>query len=381
MKNKLIILLLCNIIIISCKPLVEHPNEYIHFLNPANEPLHETPSYNSVKIIKLETSPNCLIDNIKRIEMNDSLIFIQDFHHLYMFTNKGKFITEIGKKGEAPNEYIALNTFYLDEKKKQICIIDDFKNLIIKYDLKGKHIISEPVPRNALVSCNYALTAGDNKLLIFHMLDMDDTNAYSIFDFNKKGANEYYFSYQPITVGDYIYTFSTHPMTKSGKDINIIMPLCDTIFTYLTESSSFQPKYIIETPQKMASKNQIRKNTPYYTDDICKLAEQGYFIGFTGIFETDKKVLLEYREQGIVLGFFLFDKESKTGNYYLSVSKDNTEIIPFFTTIHSYKNVFVGYERAENLINFKNIKDDKIQACINSLKEDDNPCLFLYQLK
>lgn len=67
------------------------------------------------------------------------------------------------------------------------------------------------------------------------------------------------FSYQPITVGNYMYPFSWHPMARSGKDIDIIMPLCDTIYTYSAATSSFEPKYIIETPQKMIPKEKIRK--------------------------------------------------------------------------------------------------------------------------
>lgn len=51
-------------------------------------------------------------------------------------------------------------------------------------------------------------------------------------------------------------------MTRADKDIDVIMPLCDTVYTYSAASSSFQPKYIIEMTQKMAPKNKIRKNTP-----------------------------------------------------------------------------------------------------------------------
>ena len=140
-------------------------------------------------------------------------------------------------------------------------------------------------------------------------MDMNDTEAYSLFDMRKQRVKQY-FSYQPITVGNYMYPFSWHPMARSGKDIDIIMPLCDTIYTYSAATSSFEPKYIIETPQKMIPKEKIRKNTPSYTEDICKLSEQGFFTGFTGIFETEAKILLEYKDQGVVMGYFLFEKQS-----------------------------------------------------------------------
>ena len=64
-------------------------------------------------------------------------------------------------------------------------------------------------------------------------------------------------------------------MTRADKDIDVIMPLCDTVYTYSAASSSFQPKYIIEMTQKMAPKNKIRKNTPSYSGDLLKLDQQG----------------------------------------------------------------------------------------------------------
>jgi hypothetical protein len=65
-----------SVIIVSCKPLNEISSETIRNLNPTEEPLQESIDYDKVKIIKLETSLSCLIGNINRIEMNDSLIFV-----------------------------------------------------------------------------------------------------------------------------------------------------------------------------------------------------------------------------------------------------------------------------------------------------------------
>ncbi len=37
-------------------------------------------------------------------------------------------------------------------------------------------------------------------------MDMNDTEAYSLFDMRKQRVKQY-FSYQPITVGNYMYPF------------------------------------------------------------------------------------------------------------------------------------------------------------------------------
>ena len=299
-------LFLSSIIVVSCNPEKKTSSETVRNLNPSEEPLQETPIYKHVEIIKLETSPVSLISNVNRIEMNDSIIFVSEFGKLYTFTREGKFVSQISRKGEGPEEYIVLSSFYIDNKKQQVTIIDNYKNVLINYDFYGKYLSTVSVPAGSFQSCHYTFLTEDNQLLSHNMMDMNDTEAYSLFDMRKQRVKQY-FSYQPITVGNYMYPFSWHPMTRADKDIDVIMPLCDTVYTYSAASSSFQPKYIIEMTQKMAPKNKIRKNTPSYSGDLLKLDQQGYFTGFDGIYETDTKILLQYM-YGITLGYFLFDK-------------------------------------------------------------------------
>lgn len=43
--------------------------------------------------------------------MNDSIIFVSEFGKLYTFTREGKFVSQISRKGEGPEEYIVLACF------------------------------------------------------------------------------------------------------------------------------------------------------------------------------------------------------------------------------------------------------------------------------
>jgi len=157
------------------------------------------------------------------------------------------------------------------------------------------------------------------------------------------------------------------------------MPLCDTVYTYSAASSSFQPKYIIEMTQKMAPKNKIRKNTPSYSGDLLKLDQQGYFTGFDGIYETDTKILLQYM-YGITLGYFLFDKYTKTGSFYLYSQNDKGKTFPFNVIVHSYKNEFVAFGKGKELRSLTHIKDKKVREKIESLG-DNSACLIFYELE
>ena len=354
----------------------------IHCLNSANNPLLGSPAYKNVRIVELEKVPFFQrINNIRKLEMNDDYLFVQTSEKLYTYTLNGELMAEIGRKGEREDDYSELSTFYIDNKKKQITIIDGVQNKLINYNFGGNYMFTDTISEGAFKWCYQTLLINNNQLLNYHGMSMDNTEPYSLFDLTKKEVIKRYFSYQPITLGNYVYPFSWHPMARSGKDIDIIMPLCDTIYTYSAATSSFEPKYIIETPQKMIPKEKIRKNTPSYTEDICKLSEQGFFTGFTGIFETEAKILLEYKDQGVVMGYFLFDKSSKAGHYYLTTWNEKYTTLPFFNTIYAYKNVFVGYAQPRDLLELENLQNEKIRESIKDLEEDDNPCLILYELK
>lgn len=43
-------------------------------------------------------------------------------------------MAEIGRKGEREDDYSELSTFYIDNKKKQITIIDGVQNKLINYN-------------------------------------------------------------------------------------------------------------------------------------------------------------------------------------------------------------------------------------------------------
>lgn len=354
----------------------------LHCINRSEEPLQDAPPYEVSQIVKLETNSSCFISDIKQVEMNDSYIFILDLNNcLYEFTREGKFVAQISKMGEAPNEYLKLNAFFIDEQKHLVTLVDDFKNVLIHYDFTGKYISSTPTPKDMLRNSNQALLTSDNKLLLYNMMDMNDNMAYSLIDIKKMQLEEKYFSYAPITLNNYIYSFSSHPMTKVGKEVRVILPLCDTIFTYSPLSSSFIPEYVVETPQKMASKSQITEHSSSYNGDLFRLSEEGFFPGFSALYETDSHVFLTYKDGGAVLGYFLFNKFTSDGYYYLYSWDLNAKEIPFFPVICTYDNKIVGMTKAHNVLDFKEVKDKRYQELMKGIKEDDNPCLFIYEMK
>lgn len=374
---------ICCFVLAACHGSKQQNIEVLRCSNCSGEALETPPSYKVTDIIKLETNIESFITNIKQMEMNDSLIFILNgSENLYVFDRNGNFKNQIGKKGEAPNEYLVLNTFYINAVEQMVVLIDSYKNVLLNYSFDGKYISTISMSPNTLLNCNNTLLMDDNTLMLFNMMGIKESIAYSLIDMNKKELIGKYFSYAPIMTNNYIYSFSRHPIAATENGANIILPLCDTIYNYSASSHTFEPKYIVETPRKMASKYQIRNDKKQtYSAELYDLWEEGYFTGFNGIYETKEKIILTFLN-GIIMGYFIFDKLDRKGNYYIYEYDDASGEIPFYPVIYTYDNKFIASVGAEKLLEYKgSIKNRIFQDAIKDLKEDDNPCLLIYELE
>ena len=132
----------------------------------------------------------------------------------------------------------------------------------------------------------------------------------------------------------------------------------------------------------MVSKYQIRNDKKQtYSAELYDLWEEGYFTGFNGIYETKEKIILTFLN-GIIMGYFVFDKLDRKGNYYIYEYDDASGEIPFYPVIYTYDNKFIASVGAEKLLEYKgSIKNRIFQDAIKDLKEDDNPCLLIYELE
>ena len=110
------------------------------------------------------------------MEMNDSLIFILNgSENLYVFDRNGNFKNQIGKKGEAPNEYLVLNTFYINAVEQMVVLIDSYKNVLLNYSFDGKYISTISMSPNTLLNCNNTLLMDDNTLMLFNMMGIKES--------------------------------------------------------------------------------------------------------------------------------------------------------------------------------------------------------------
>jgi len=92
--------------------------------------------------LPLETSPQCLIQEIDKILFSKSFIFINDTRkRLLQFDRNGKFLRQIGYMGRGPEEYPDVYDFCLNEDTNEIFIFGFEKMLVFSFDGKFKKTI------------------------------------------------------------------------------------------------------------------------------------------------------------------------------------------------------------------------------------------------
>lgn len=103
--------------------------------------------FSKMEIIPLETLDSCLIMNIEKIELHNNQLFIFDNLRpaLYVFDKKGKYIKQIGKKGEGPDEFQVITDVFIDKTRNVILFLSHFGSVLI-YDIEGNYIGREMLP-------------------------------------------------------------------------------------------------------------------------------------------------------------------------------------------------------------------------------------------
>jgi hypothetical protein len=96
----------------------------------------------TIRYVSLETTDNCLIneDLIVFTGLVKNSLLIADLNGCYLFDADGKFIRQIGQKGNGPGEYGNIGIVIYDAKNSRIMITSSSTRGILVYDDNGNYI-------------------------------------------------------------------------------------------------------------------------------------------------------------------------------------------------------------------------------------------------
>ena len=94
----------------------------------------------SIRYVKLETRPECLIGDGRSMRIYKDRILVYQSNSILCFDITGKYLFKIYKKGKGPDEYSAIYDYLINEIENTIEILDGRGMQILRFDLKGKYL-------------------------------------------------------------------------------------------------------------------------------------------------------------------------------------------------------------------------------------------------
>jgi hypothetical protein len=199
--------------------------------------------YNS--FIALETTNECLISDIDRIEFFKDNIYILDekLGYVFIFHVNGKFSHKINRKGEGEKEYITANDFGINPQNNSIQIYDGTMACIVSYDLNGQFISRLNVEKG------YSFKRLKNKTNLLYLGNSSSSkNFYNLKLYNNGGEFiKEYLPFNKYMTGRIYRVSGTKSVFSEYADTTYILPLLsNVIYTYNLSNQSVDKKYIID---------------------------------------------------------------------------------------------------------------------------------------
>ena len=109
-----------------------------------------------IQYIPLKTSPESVIQQIRKIIFGKDFFLTQNFTDISIFRYDGSFVTKIGTTGRGPNEFTAAHDVDINPETGSIYIADGWQQKFIVFNKNGKLLRTFKTPLTGAL--NFKLT-------------------------------------------------------------------------------------------------------------------------------------------------------------------------------------------------------------------------------
>lgn len=175
--------------------------------------------------VLLETTDKAILTDVKKIDISDKYISVQNKNQVVVFDRSGKFLSKIDAFGRGRGEYISLTDYAIQDSR--VYILSRMQKMINVYDLSGKYIKSLKLKDwyNHIVFCgnDTAILSSENaNMSKKNFLVYDIANGYKIKAFDPFGKNEnlLFRNYTPFCSKSENGYYVTHPFDHDIYEID-----------------------------------------------------------------------------------------------------------------------------------------------------------------
>lgn len=370
-------------------PCCNSSNKDLYEFDPGNysgDEIKLSELADNLSYIPLDTS--IIIDNINDVILDQNTIYLNSRIGILAFNRGGKLISQIGKFGRGPGEYIFARNFCIDEKSQRLYNHANRNKLIQVFSRSGKFLRSftlNQYPGSFINSVNYF-----NDNLFINCFGYDSPYEWIVYDtlgniIKRQSRHLPEFTYN-YTGGIESYLFENR--------LTYYNTWSDTVFSVLPDFS--------EEPVMIISPGPHRK--PRGNLSIEQVLEVKYFSFH--LFETkqfyvmrylyDRKYYLAFIDKNGIRDFLNIYDVNERAQPMSGIMNDFDGGLWFFPESYYEENgneYLIGVQNPHEIIahalteEFKNSnpkdlkKKENYLRLAENLKETDNPVLVLARLK
>lgn len=352
--------------------------------------------FKAPKVVLLETKPECVVQNIRSLEIYKEDIYILDdrANKLYVFDGNGKFKRTISSPGRGHGEYMKLADFSIDRTKEIIYLLDEATDEILKFSLNDyKFLSSIKAVQNGYLT--YCMQEIGGKIYLnrssvlekekYELREIDERNGKQVGKFLKSDDYNHGWNFPLSLEHSNFYSKNSQSPKYIGLFSNLIMNVtADGVSAaYIVDSRKFVDKEEVLKMQGIAE-GKLEKI------DFSDIYSQKRIHQISRFIESPSKVFFQYLE-GDERNYLVYDKASgktKTSSLFMDDYVSDKNMIPMDFCYsdergvvallkpcfmpHFIKYIINGGKMRTHLDNYSRLI---------KLNKDSNPVLFFHEYK
>ena len=352
--------------------------------------------FKAPKVVLLETKPECVVQNIRSLEIYKEDIYILDdrANKLYVFDGNGKFKRTISSPGRGHGEYMKLADFSIDRTKEIIYLLDEATDEILKFRLDDyKFLSSIKAVQNGYLT--YCMQEIGGKIYLnrssvlekekYELREIDERNGKQVGKFLKSDEYNHGWNFPLSLEHSNFYSKNSQSPKYIGLFSNLIMNVtADGVSAaYIVDSRKFVNKDEVLMMQRIAE-GKLEKI------DFSGIYSQKRIHQISRFIESSSKVFFQYLE-GDERNYLVYDKASgktKTSSLFMDDYVSDKNMIPMDFCYsdeqgvvallkpcfmpHFIKYIIDGGKMRTHLDNYSRLI---------KLNKDSNPVLFFHEYK
>lgn len=352
--------------------------------------------FKAPKVVLLETKPECVVQNIRSLEIYKEDIYILDdrANKLYIFDGNGKFKRTISSPGRGHGEYMKLADFSIDRTKEVIYLLDEATDEILKFSLDDyKFLSSIKAVQNGYLT--YSMQEIGGKIYLnrssvlekekYELREIDERNGKQVGKFLKSDDYNNGWNFPLSLEHSNFYSKNSQSPKYIGLFSNLIMNVTEdgVSAAYIVDSRKFVNKDEVLMMQRIAE-GKLEKI------DFSGIYSQKRIHQISRFIESPSKVFFQYLE-GDERNYLVYDKASgktKTSSLFMDDYVSDKNMIPMDFCYsdergvvallkpcfmpHFIKYIINGGKMRTHLDNYSRLI---------KLNKDSNPVLFFHEYK